>query len=61
MGFQSAGIGVAVEVWTSEGRCRHSSLRLGLGAQCSVWRVGRWREGEAGEEDVLRRGVREHA
>jgi hypothetical protein len=43
MGFQSAGIGVAVEAWASEGRCRHSSLRLGLGAQCSVWLVGRWR------------------
>jgi hypothetical protein len=60
MGFQSRGIAGAVEAWASEGKCRHTSMRLGLGAQCSVWRVGRWRGGEAGKEDVLRRGVREH-
>ena len=59
--FNQAGIGVAVEAWASEGGCCHTSMRLGLGAQCSVWRVGRWLGVEAGEEDVLRRGVREHA
>jgi hypothetical protein len=61
MGFQSGGIGGAVEAWASEGGCCHTSMRLGLGAQCSVWRVGRWLGVEAGEEAGLGRGVREHA
>jgi hypothetical protein len=61
MGFQSGGMGVAVEPWVSEGVCSPTSMRLGLGAECSAWRAGGWLGLEAGEEDALRRGVREHA
>jgi hypothetical protein len=61
MGFQSAGMVVAVAVWASEGGWRDTSMLQGLGTQCSVWRVGRRLGGEAGEEDVLGHGVREHA
>ena len=39
--FNQAGSLVQSRRGGSEGVCRQTSMRLGLGAQCSVWREGR--------------------
>jgi hypothetical protein len=61
MGFQSAGDGSWSCGATSEVVCSRTSMLLGLTSEWSVWHAGGWLGFEAGEEDVLRRGAREHA
>jgi hypothetical protein len=61
MGFESVASGGGVEVWPFEAVLCDAEMRLRLGTECSVWRVGSWCPVENGKRAASGLCVRKHA